>query len=184
MRHFSSITLFSLMFFGLNAFAANEASVNKEGCARMKGSERPFMLVLYRGDDLLQSITQCAADATLPAASITGLGQLQQPTLAYFSSNPQEKPTLKQFEGFYELVSLNGDITNNNGKYYTHVHVALGDHDFRAIAGHVNAAVVGMTAEITMIPLPFPVKRTLSGDSGFGLIDTKQADAGNAAVTQ
>ena len=88
----------------IDAAAADYAAVNKESCSRMKNTTQPFILVLNRGDDLIKSITQCASDAKLLAASVSGLGQVHNPTLAYFSSNPQDKPTLTKFDGFYELA--------------------------------------------------------------------------------
>lgn len=103
-------------------------------------------------------------------ASVSGLGQLHDPVLAYFSSDPSAKPTLTKFSGFYELASLNGNVTNNSGKYYTHLHTTLADKKFNGVAGHINAAKVGLIAEITIIPLSAPLERTVDPKTGFGPI--------------
>lgn len=121
-------------------------------------------------DDLLASITQCAKDAKLMGASISGLGQVHNPTLAYFTSNPNDKPTLTTFPGYYELAGFNGNITNNADKYYTHAHAILADKKFHGIAGHVNTTKVGLTFEITIIPFPASVQRTVDPKTGFGPI--------------
>src|SRR3990167_10014925 len=112
----------SALLLSFNANASHYAAVNKDHCVRMQHTTKPFILVLNRGENIHESINQCASDAKIKAASLSGLGQLEHPTLAYFTSNPQEKPTLKKFEGFYELASFNGNITNNANKYYTHAH--------------------------------------------------------------
>jgi predicted DNA-binding protein with PD1-like motif len=148
----------------------NSAAVNKSTCNRLANTTQPFILVLSSGDSLIESITQCAKDAKLMGASVSGVGQLHNPVLAYFSSDPKAKPTLSTFDGFFELASLNGDITNNSGKYYTHLHTTLADKKFHGIAGHVNDAKVGLTAEITIIPLFAPLERTVDPKTGFGLI--------------
>ena len=155
------------------AAAAGYAAVNKDSCNRMQNNRHPFILVLHSGDDLIKSITQCAAAAKLLAASVSGLGQVHNPTLAYFTSNPQDKPTLTKFDGFYELASLNGNITNNRDHYYTHIHVALADKTFRGITGHLNSTEVGLTVEVSIIPLSAPVERNVDAKTGFGLIATK-----------
>jgi len=174
MKFVQFLSVFSLAALAtVSASAADYAAVNKESCYRFEKSTSPFMLVLKSGDDILSSITQCAKDAKLQAASFTGIGQLHNPTLAYFTSNPQDKPMLKTFGGYYELVSLTGDVTNNKGNYYTHAHVALGDHAFQGIAGHLKSGEVGMTAEITISPLDAPLERTINANSGFGPIVTK-----------
>lgn len=151
--------------------AANMPSVaNKDSCAKLINTTQPFILVLSSGDDLLASITDCARDAKLTSASISGLGQIHNPTLAYFSSNPNDKPTLTQFSGYYELASLNGNITNNKNQYYTHAHAVLADKKFHGIAGHVNSAKVGLTVEIKIEPLPTPIQRLVDAKTGFGPI--------------
>ena len=144
------------------------AVVGKASCGRLANTTNPFILVLNSGDDLLGSITECSKDAKLKGASISGLGQVHNPTLAYFTSNPDDKPTLTTFPGYYELASFNGNVSNNNNQYYTHAHGVLADKQFHGIAGHVNGAKVGLTVEITIIPLPASVQRTVDPKTGFG----------------
>lgn len=125
-------------------------------------------MVLDSGDNLLESITTCAKDAKLIGASISGLGQVHNPVLAYFTSNPNDKPTLTKFPGYYELASFNGNVSVNSDKYYTHAHAVLADKKFHGIAGHVNVAKVGLTAEITIVPFSGSVERTVDIKTGFG----------------
>lgn len=148
---------------------AQTAAVNKATCGQLANTTQPFILVLDNNDNLIDSISSCAKDAKLMGAGVSGLGQVHDPVLAYFSSNPNDKPTLTTFPGYYELASLNGDITNNGGKYYTHVHAVLADKKFHGIAGHVNVAKVGLTAEIMIVPLS-GVERTVDPKTGFGPI--------------
>jgi predicted DNA-binding protein with PD1-like motif len=161
------IALTSTLFF---TSAMASAVVTKSTCARLANTTQPFILVLNSGDDLIGSITQCAKDAKLLGASVSGLGQLHNPTLAYFTSNPSDKPTTTNFSGYYELAGLNGNITNNANKYYTHLHTVLADKKFQGIAGHVDSAKVGLTAEITIIPFASSVERTVDPKTGFGPI--------------
>jgi predicted DNA-binding protein with PD1-like motif len=143
---------------------------SKSSCAKLSHTTQPFILVLSEGEDLLASITQCAKDAKLNSATFSGLGQVHNPTLAYFTSNPNDKPTLTTFPGYYELASFNGDITNNNKEYYSHAHAVLADKQFHGIAGHVNKAKVGLTVEVAINPLPSPVQRAVDSKTGFGPI--------------
>jgi predicted DNA-binding protein with PD1-like motif len=148
----------------------NSAAVTKSTCNRLANTTQAFILVLNPGDKLIASITQCAKEAKLLGASISGVGQLQNPTLAYFTSDPNAKPSLKKFNGFYELASLSGDITNNSSNYYTHLHTVLADKQFHGISGHIDNATVGLTAEITITPLSAPLKRMVNAKTGFGPI--------------
>jgi len=171
-----SITILALttaIFFTPTSAQENNtssAAVNKSSCSKLAHTNQPFILVLNSNDELIASITQCAKDAKLVGAAVSGLGQVYNPILAYFSSNPKDKPTLTTFTGYYELASLHGNITNNANNYYTHLHAVLADKNFHGIAGHVNATKVGMTAEITIIPFSASVQRTVDPKTGFGLI--------------
>jgi predicted DNA-binding protein with PD1-like motif len=175
MKLIRKISVIFLLVTSTIALASNEntqksSAVNKSSCKKLVNTTQPFILVLNNGDDLIESITQCAKDAELVGATVAGLGQLHNPVLAYFSSDPNAKPTLTNFSGFYELASLNGDITNNSGKYYTHLHATLADKQFHGLAGHVNGAKVGQTAEIIITPLSAPLERTVNSKTGFGPI--------------
>lgn len=145
-------------------------AVNKSSCGKLANTTQAFILVLNSGDELLESITKCAKDAKLLGASVSGLGQVHNPTLAYFTSKPNDKPTLTTFSGYYELASLHGNITNNENQYYTHLHAVLADKKFHGIAGHVNKAKIGLTAEITIIPFTASIQRTVNPKTGFGPI--------------
>ena len=156
--------------FAPHVFAQNSVITNKANCAKLSDKTHPFILVLDSGDDLLKSIAQCAKDAKLNGASISGLGQLHNPTLAYFTSNPKDKPTTTTFPGYYELASINGNVTTNENGYYTHAHAVLADKQFHGIAGHVDSAKVGLTVEITMVPFTCAATREVDPNTGFGAI--------------
>jgi len=171
MKNLLSLVGASLLICSSTLAAASPLSaVNSHSCKKLSGTDKPFILVLNSGENLLESISRCAKDAKLKGASVSGLGQVENPTLAYFSSDPKAKPTLTTFEGFYELASLNGNITNNGNTYYTHLHAVLANNKFQGIAGHVNAATVGLTVELTLTPLAAAVQRTVDGETGFGPI--------------
>ena len=153
-------------------FANQPAAVDKYSCNKLIGSEKPFILVLNTDDELLPSISACAKDAKLLGASISALGQLHDPTLAYFTSNPKDKPMLTQFNGYFELASLNGNIAKNKNEYYTHAHAVLADRKFNGIAGHVDNSKVGLTVEVTITPLSSTLQRAVDPETGFGPIVT------------
>lgn len=168
--------LMGLLFVGISMTAhasdIDYAAVTKNNCYRMQESIAPFILVLDKGDNLIESINQCALDAKLKAASISALGQVYHPTLAYFSSDPEEAPKYKTFSGVYELASLNGNISHNGSVYYTHVHGALANEHFEGITGHIAAAEVGMTVEVTILPFANSIERVVHEGTGFGPIVT------------
>lgn len=174
--HFLRPFIIATFLSGISLAAAaseenNPAAVNKLSCDKLAGTTQAFVLVLNSGDDLIESINECAKAAKLRGAVVSGLGQLHNPVLAYFSSDPNAKPTLTHFKGYYELAGLNGNVTNNDGKYYTHLHAVLADKQFHGIAGHVNGGKAGLTVEVSIRPLAGNLQRTVNAKTGFGPIE-------------
>ena len=143
--------------------------VNAHSCQRMHGVQRPFLLVIKRGDDINQTITQCANAARLPGAILMGIGAIKDPTLAYFNLTTKKYQN-KTFAGIYELLSLNGNISQVKGKRFVHDHVVIGDDQYHTFGGHLMGGTVGVTAEIAIIPLSAIPKRVYDKDTHLSLI--------------
>jgi predicted DNA-binding protein with PD1-like motif len=163
------LALTALLAFTEAASAAS-AVVNKSTCSKLANTTQPFILLLTADDDLLGSISQCAKDAKLIGASISGLGQLKNPTLAYLGSTLNDKPSYNTLHGYYELASINGNIAVNGSEYFTHAHGVLADKKYHPMAGHINSAKVGVSVEITIIPFSGTLERTVDAKTGFGLL--------------
>lgn len=169
-RKLSLIALTTLLTANL-AHAADLAAVSPASCGLLKNTTRPFILVMKRGDNLVKSIVDCADAANLSSASLSGLGAIQKPTLGYFNWDTKDY-RFKIFPGVFELTSLNGNIGFVDGKRFAHIHVTLGNDQYNVIGGHLKDATVGVTAEITIIPLQTYFERTHKKNNNFMLINT------------
>jgi uncharacterized protein len=145
--------------------------INKSLCSQEAGNTKPFILVLDRGDELVSSISQCALEAGLNGALISGLGQVAKPELLYSPGTFAGDPTIKEFSGVYELASLSGNIATSKGKYFTHVHGVLADSGYHVLAGHIKSAQVGNTVEVAITPLIGRVVRNVAADKVFGPLE-------------
>ena len=137
--------------------------------SRVAHADKPFILSLAMGEDLFESILRCANDANLPSAMISGLGTLDDVTVAYYNLNTKAYQT-KCFHGMFELVSLNGNISFVEGKRFLHLHAALGTEDYQVIGGHLMSATVGPAAEISVLPLSGPIQREYDARIGLKLM--------------
>src|SRR6185312_16368723 len=113
-------------FFVLSTTANAFPAVDSHSCGKLRGNSQPFMLVLKTGEELPEAIVRCATDANLKGASISGLGAIENPTLAYYLLDSHKYKT-KTFSGLYEVTSLNGNIQQLENKPFVHMHVTLGD---------------------------------------------------------
>lgn len=144
-------------------------AVDSDSCKSLKSPTTPFLVVIKKGLPLLESLNQCLKDAHVESASFHGLGALKDPIIAYYDL-AHKKFVDKKFVGVYELVSLNGNLTNTQDQKTLHIHVGLGDEEYHMLAGHLKSADVGVTAEISVIPYIGKIERKYDKETGLNLI--------------
>lgn len=128
------------------------------------------MLILERGENVLDSLTQCATAAQLQGGMISGLGAIEDPELGYFDL---KKSTFvrRRFAGMFEVLAVSGNFSRDRKELTTHVHVSLGRSNFRVIGGHLLDAKVAITIELFIVPLGEMPVRTMNPELGLRLID-------------
>ena len=157
------------------AHAQSLSAVDAGSCNKMQNSSAPFILVLKHGEEVGSSITHCMKQANISSAYLTGLGMLENPTLGYFNMKSKQYQ-YKKFPGRYELLSLQGNITQMNSKPFAHIHVTLSNERYNAFGGHLKDANVGATAEIMVIPFTASIQRKFDPITGANLIATSKND--------
>ena len=163
-------TMFLLVFLSDAASASAISVTDSKSCKFMKGKETPFILVLKKGEKLNEGIRQCIEDANLPGASFSGIGAVGDTTLRYFNLSNQKYKN-NNFNGEYEIVSLNGNIAELNGNLFAHIHMAIGDENGNVKGGHLLEATVSLVAEITITPLKqLPQRKQIDPNSEFNPI--------------
>ncbi len=125
---------------------------------------------LDRGEEVADSIGAIAREKGILAASLNGLGALEDVEIAYFDVEKKvyEKSKL---EGSWELLSITGNITIRDGVPFPHLHVVLSDRDCRVRGGHLVKGVVSVTAEIFLLPFPVPIHREMDDEIGLALMN-------------
>jgi predicted DNA-binding protein with PD1-like motif len=125
-----------------------------------------WVVLLERGDKVRESVEGFAAQVGLGGARISAIGALENPELAVYDL-PQKKYYSRTFEGIFELLTADGNITLKDGRPFMHMHVAIGDHEYRVHGGHLKDAVVGVVVEMFMEPLAEPLSREMDEDIGL-----------------
>jgi predicted DNA-binding protein with PD1-like motif len=145
------------------------AIIDSHSGSLLANTDQPFILALKMGENLFEGILRVANDANLKAASINGLGALDDVTVAYYNLHTKQYQT-KLFKGMYELISVNGNIAFVDGKRFLHIHAALGTDTYDVVGGHIMDATVGPSAEITIIPLGGKMNREFDEQTGLKLL--------------
>jgi uncharacterized protein len=106
----------------------------------------------------------------LTAARLTGVGGFSSVTVAWFDPEARkyrEIPVREQVE----LLALNGDVAEQDGKAIVHAHVVLRTRDGTARGGHLIAARVCPTLELIVDEVPAYLHRRYRPEYGLALID-------------
>ncbi len=121
---------------------------------------------LDRGDNLFEALLKVASSLKLASAHISGIGALKDIELGYFDVDKKEY-LRKTFEKDSELLSLDGNIAQQNDKPVLHLHAVLGDQNFQCFGGHLFNPTVAVTAEINIRVFNQQVERSLEPNLRF-----------------
>ena len=137
--------------------------------------QRTYVLILDPDEEAFGTIAQFAAENRITAASLTALGAFSEATVGWFDyadKTYHNIPVKQQCE----VLSGIGDIAlGDDGKPSLHIHVVLGLSDGSTRGGHLLAASVRKTLEVTLFEMPAHLRRTKRPELGIALIDLAAA---------
>jgi predicted DNA-binding protein with PD1-like motif len=95
------------------------------------------------------------------------IGMLEDPELGYYIDKGRYGS--KQYEGRFECLAINGNVSEKFGELMAHLHAICADEEFQVIGGHLIDSKVGVTLElkITVVEEPVRMYRELEADTGL-----------------
>ncbi|MCK4500015.1 DNA-binding protein [Candidatus Babeliales bacterium] len=121
---------------------------------------------LFPGEDINEELKKACKDHDVKTAVVlSGIGQLKNVKLGYFKKKGDYSP--EEFEKPHELLSLTGNICNQDDEYVLHLHAVLGNEQKNAIGGHLISGFVEVTGEIVLLKTSISVKRELDEITGL-----------------
>ncbi len=128
-----------------------------------------YALVFEVGDEVVRDLTGWCNEQRISAARLTGVGGFSSATVAWFDPEAQKYREIAIAEQV-ELLAMNGDVAEQEGKAVAHVHVVLGTRDGSARGGHLIAAYVQPTLELIVDEVPAHLRRRYQPQLGVALI--------------
>lgn len=99
---------------------------------------------------LRKEIEQFAAEHNFSAGLVlSAVGALKSAKLRMAGATKESK-TIVDFEGDYEIVSIQGTIAKDD----CHIHISVSDKSGKVVGGHLKEGIVGVTAEVSLLELP------------------------------
>jgi len=131
--------------------------------------ERTFALIFEAGDEVMAGLREFARQYRLGAARFTAIGAFQEATLGYFdwqSKDYRKIPVREQVE----VLSLVGDVAQQDGEPKVHAHVVVGRFDASTRGGHLLEGHVRPTLEVMLVESPAHLRKEHDSASGLALI--------------
>lgn len=129
-----------------------------------------LLVRLEKGEDIPSSLKQIAKNHNVTNASITGIGSVENPTLAHYRMDTRKYHEEKK-EGIFEVLSLLGNIMQENGEALVHIHMTISDEHMQAMGGHVVSATTSATMEIFLTLYPSTFGKKADEEVGLKLLD-------------
>ena len=107
------------------------------------------LLTLAKGDFINRTFEAFSEIQGVGCAWLNGIGALENPEIGYYSiaDNSYHR---KKIIGEYELTSLIGNITMNEGVPFAHTHITFSDKDYHVYGGHLFDAKITAAGEFIM----------------------------------
>lgn len=129
-----------------------------------------YVVRLQRGEELLSCLRKLCKAESILLGTISAIGAVNHVVVGVYRVEEQ-KYMANTFDGVMELTSLMGNITEQNGEPYLHLHATFGDLTGTVIGGHLNEAVVSATCELFVRKVHGRVGRRLDPETGLNIFD-------------
>ncbi|HYE83580.1 MAG TPA: PPC domain-containing DNA-binding protein [Clostridia bacterium] len=127
-----------------------------------------YFIRIDKGEEVVSSLKEFCTKKKLKLGSVIGLGAADKVTIGLFNTINKEYHNI-ELTGEYEITNLTGNITTMDGEVYLHLHITLGDEEYKAHGGHLNECWISGTCELIIDVIDGKVGREFDEHSGLNL---------------
>lgn len=127
-----------------------------------------YLVRIDKGEEVIASLTEFCKNNGVKLGTIMGLGAADRVTIGLFNTITKEYHN-KELVGEYEITNLTGNITTKDGEAYIHLHITLGDEEYKAHGGHLNECWISGTCELAIDTVDGEICRAFDEPSGLNL---------------
>lgn len=131
---------------------------------------KTIVLVLERGEDIVEAVTDIAKEQGGKFGTVSGIGACDDVELNFYNIDTKTYEK-KSFEEPLELISLLGNISHIDDKPFAHLHATFGTNAYATLSGHLTKAVVSATAEIVITMTDLDINRKHDEAIGLNLLN-------------
>lgn len=123
-----------------------------------------------KGEEIINTIKILAEKENIKLGALSAIGAIDNVEIGVFKTKEQEYISNKHL-GDFEIISLQGNISQKDKETYIHVHLSFADTENKCFGGHCNSAVVSATCELIINIIDGEIDRKFSNKIGLNLIN-------------
>ena len=135
---------------------------------------KSYIVRIDRGEEVLDKLNEFIKETDIKAATISGIGACSEVELGVYSVKKREYNKYK-YEGEFEILSLNGNITRDGEEPYIHLHIMISDGLVQGtgitVGGHLNKCIISGTCELRIDECENAYQRKIDDETGIKIID-------------
>ena len=138
---------------------------------KSKTDGKTHVVVLERGENVIETITKYCAEKGIASGVFTGIGAVERVKIGYYDLGKREY-FFRDEQGVFEVASMNGNVALVEGKPFIHAHAVLSrcDETLECIGAHIKEAFVAVTLEVFLTQLNISLGRELNDSIGLKLL--------------
>ena len=127
-----------------------------------------WMIRIDIGEEIMTSLKQFCAKEEIRLAQVNAIGATEHAVIGVYDLKEHQYHR-EELEGFMEITSLSGSVTEMNGEPYIHLHVTMADQGNILHGGHAIELHVGATCEMFVQAVDGAVTRQKDEQIGINL---------------
>ncbi len=141
---------------------------------KFKKSGSSYVILLSRGDRIIECLTEFCAKKRIKAGHFHGIGTLRRAELAYYDVKTKKYRSRVFSKPPLEVVGLSGNVSMSENRTKVHAHVVISDSGFRTFGGHLNEGEAYPMCEVVLAPLRGKLERKMDKETGLHVLKLKE----------
>ena len=129
-----------------------------------------LMIRIDIGEEILANLKQVCKQEGIRLGQVNAIAATEHAVVGVYDLQ-EKKYHQEELDGFMEITSLSGSVTEMNGEPYIHLHATMADQQNILHGGHAIELRVGATCEMFVQVLEGKVSRKREESLGINLWD-------------
>ncbi|KAB1916293.1 PPC domain-containing DNA-binding protein [Micromonospora sp. AMSO31t] len=130
---------------------------------------RVLVVICDKEEEAVGAIVAALREQRLLAARVSAVGAFADAEVGWFDRNARDYRRIPVTEQV-EVLSLLGDVAEQNGEPVLHVHTVLGRSDGNTVGGHLLRGQVWPTLEVIISEVAPELAKRVDPETGLALI--------------